>query len=385
MKKPLFLLSFLLLAFLCGCNSQRAPQAISPSPTPQPVTISLAAVGDNLIHKTVYLDAAKRAAQNPEKEYDFLPMYQPVADRISRVDIAFYNQETPLGGTQMGLSDYPLFNSPQELGEDMVSLGFDVVSHASNHIFDRGEEGIANTIQFWKTHPEITLLGISDGTYPEIQYTEVKGIKIAWLAYGYGTNGLSLPEDSAYSIRRIDDEQICRAAREARKSADLVIVSLHWGNEYHMEPSMEQRELASKLSRENVDLLIGHHPHVVQPVKTITRPDGKPMLIAYSLGNFISAQDSANSMLEGLLEVTFTGTPGNMAVSYGKFVPLINHFDRGYCNFTVYPFEQYTPQLADSHGVTDFDPAFSYEYMEHLIHNTIQEAYLSGKDFTKSE
>ena len=148
---------------------------------------------------------------------------------------------------------------------------------------------------------------------------------------------------------------------------------------------MEQRELASKLSRENVDLLIGHHPHVVQPVKTITRPDGKPMLIAYSLGNFISAQDSANSMLEGLLEVTFTGTPGNMAVSYGKFVPLINHFDRGYCNFTVYPFEQYTPQLADSHGVTDFDPAFSYEYMEHLIHNTIQEAYLSGKDFTKSE
>ncbi len=381
MKKPLFLAALTILVFLCGCNPQESSQQkLSPSPEPTPVSITLAAVGDNLIHKTVYLDAAKRAMQNPEKEYDFLPMYQLVADRVSRADIAFFNQETPLGGTQIGLSDYPLFNSPQELGNDMVSLGFDVVNHASNHILDRGEEGIANTIQFWKTHPEITMLGINDGTYPEIQYTETKGIKIAWLSYGYGTNGLVLPEDSPYSVHLIDEDAVCQAAREARSQADLVIVSLHWGNEYHMEPSREQQAFAAKLSRENVDLIIGHHPHVIQPVKTITRPDGKPMLIAYSLGNFISAQDTANSMLEGLLEVEFTGIPGDMQVSYAKFNPLINHFDPGYCNFMVYPFEQYTSALANSHGVRGFDQTFSYEYMDHLIHNTIQEDFLTGKN-----
>jgi len=138
------------------------------------------------------------------------------------------------------------------------------------------------------------------------------------MGYGYGTNGLELPEDSQYSMFMLDDDRICQAAREARKNADLVIVSLHWGNEYQMEPSAEQQVLASKLSRENVDLIIGHHPHVIQPMKSITRPDGKEMLIAYSLGNFVSAQDMANSMLEGMIEVEFSGVPGDMQVSMGK-------------------------------------------------------------------
>ncbi len=374
MKKSFILV--LCLLCLSGCSPKTEPL-----PTPEPVTLSLVAAGDNLIHSTVYLDAAKNAAQNPERDYDFLPIYRFVADKIKEADIAFYNQETPLGGTVIGLSDYPCFNSPQELGEDMMTLGFDVVNHATNHILDRGEEGIGNTISFWKQHPEMTVLGIDDGTYPEIQYTQTKGITIAWLGYGYGTNGLTLPEGSPYSVRLIEEERICQAAREARQNADLVIVSLHWGNEYQMEPSMEQQALAGRLSRENVDLIIGHHPHVIQPVKSITRPDGKEMLIAYSLGNFVSAQDMANSMLQGMLEVEFSGVKGDMEVSYGKFIPLINHFDNGYCNFAVYPFSEYSPEIGATHGVRAFDPVFSYEYMDALIHNTVSDSFLEGKNF----
>ncbi|MBE7043612.1 MAG: CapA family protein [Ruminococcaceae bacterium] len=356
MKK---MLSVFVLLLLCGCQQTAKQPTQDSTPTPSPVNISLIAVGDNLIHSSVYNDAAALAASNPNRDYDFLPMYQHVAERIENADIAFFNQETALGGTELGVSDYPMFNSPQELGEDMISLGFDVVNHACNHIYDRGEEGIANTIEFWKNHPEVTMLGITDGTYPEIQYTETKGIKIAWMGYGYGTNGLELPEDSQYSMFMLDDDRICQAAREARKNADLVIVSLHWGNEYQMEPSAEQQVLASKLSRENVDLIIGHHPHVIQPMKSITRPDGKEMLIAYSLGNFVSAQDMANSMLEGMIEVEFSGVPGDMQVSMGKFIPLINHFAPGYSNFVIYPFDEYSAELADSHGVRSFDSVFS--------------------------
>ena len=250
---------------------------------------------------------------------------------------------------------------------DMVYLGVDVVNHATNHIFDRGEEGIANAIAFWKSHPEVTVLGINDGTYSEIQYTDVKGIRFAWLGYGYGTNGIFLPDDSRYSVNLIDNERVVNAAKEARQNADVVVVSLHWGNEYQMSPCDEQRELAELLAAENVDLIIGHHPHVVQPTETIDRSDGKKTVVAYSLGNFVSAQDMANSMLEGMLEVNFTGTPGNMAVSDFDFVPLINHFEAGYRGFVVYPFDMYTPELAASHGVRAFDSEFSYEYMKKLI------------------
>ena len=375
MKKICAILSVLLL---CSCSTNTVKTPLR-KPTSTPVSISLVAVGDNLIHSSVYNDAAKNAAVYGEREYDFLPMYQHLAQKISSADIAFFNQETPLGGSQIGLSDYPMFNSPQELGEDMIHLGFDVVNHACNHIYDRGEEGIGNTIEFWKQHPEVTMLGITDGTYPEIQYTETKGIKIAWLGYGYGANGLELPEGSPYSMFWIDEERVCSAAREARENADLVIVSLHWGNEYQLEPSPEQQVLASKLSRENVDLIIGHHPHVIQPMKSITRPDGKEMVVAYSLGNFVSAQDMANSMLEGMLEITFSGVPGDMSVSYGKFTPLLNHFDSGYCNFVVYPFENYSPELASTHGVLAFDPQFSYEYIDHLLHTVVSNDFLEGK------
>lgn len=380
MKKRIFCLA--LLIALCGCSQQPSNHSADQTTSSQePVTISLVAVGDNLIHSSVYNDAASLALETPDCSYNFLPMYQHVADQIQGADIAFFNQETPLGGTQIGLSDYPCFNSPQELGENMIELGFDVVNHACNHIYDRGEEGIANTIEFWKQHPEVTMLGITDGTYPEIQYTQTKGITIAWLGYGYGTNGLELPEESRYSMFMIDNERICNAAATARKNADLVIVSLHWGEEYQLEPNPEQQILASQLSQENVDLIIGHHPHVIQPVKSITRPDGKEMLIAYSLGNFISAQDMANSMLEGMLEVEFSGVPGDMKVSAGKFTPLINHFSSGYQNFVIYPFDDYSAELADTHGVRSFDDAFSYDYIDRLLRETVSEEFLSGKQF----
>lgn len=374
MKK---IISFLLTIFLLtGCANNPQPVSVSdPVPTSEPkqVHISLMAVGDNLIHGPIYREAAQRAKG---KGFDFLPAYAPMKDFIQKADIAFLNQEVPLGGTELGLSSYPQFNSPQELGTDMISLGFDVINHATNHILDKGEAGLKNTINFWKGK-NVLVLGINDGTIPAIQYLERDGVTFSFLSYVYGTNGLSLSNNSPYSISYIDKEKIKKEVQTARQTSDVVIVSMHWGTEYQMTANEEQLELAKLLASENVDLVIGHHPHVIEPMDTLKRSDGKDMVIAYSLGNFISSQNKSFSMLGGMLTVDFIGSKENIKISSPKFTPLVTHYEGLYKNTTVYPLPNYTKEMAARHGCKAFDNNFSLEYLNKLVHKTIDTKYLT--------
>ena len=243
--------------------------------------MSLVAVGDCLIHGAVYLDA--RVGSN---SYDFSGMIENIKPLISDYDLKYYNQETIIGGKTLGVSHYPRFNSPEEIGDNMVDLGFNLVSLANNHSLDKDEKGIINSNKYWKTKNVITA-----GTYSswdernDIKVYEKNGIKYAFLAYTTTTNGLSMPKGKEYLLNVYSEKQAKEDIDKIKDQVDVIIVSMHWGDEYVFEPTESEKEIANYLSSLGVNLIIGSHPHVVQPVGYVN-----DTLVIYSLGNFLSGQ-----------------------------------------------------------------------------------------------
>ena len=185
----IFALLMIICLLITGCHVSdvaeppKEEQPIQQIPEP-PVEkrVSFFGVGDNLIHNCVYWQADNNA---PDSEYDFLPMYELMRTDIESADIAYINQETVLGGTEIGVSSYPMFNSPQELGRDMLDLGFDVFSLATNHAFDKGERGVANTYAFFQAHPEATCIGMYKKGEETIKVVEKEDVKIAFINYTF--------------------------------------------------------------------------------------------------------------------------------------------------------------------------------------------------------
>ena len=238
-------------------------------------------VGDALIHGAVYQDAKISGG------YDFKPMLENVKDYINGYDLAFYNQESILGGSELGLSTYPRFNSPYEVGDAFRDLGFNLVSLANNHTLDRGEKAIINSKNYWNQFDDV----ITAGSYSSfedrenVRILEKNGISYTLLSYTDTTNGLSYPVGKEYLVNRYNEEVVKQDIEKVRDKVDLLLVSMHFGEEYSHVPNYRQKEIAEYLASLGVDIVIGHHPHVVQPIEFI----GKTMVI-YSLGNFISAQ-----------------------------------------------------------------------------------------------
>ncbi|WP_104743690.1 CapA family protein [Helicobacter cinaedi] len=244
--------------------------------------------GDALLHASVYNDAKRE-----NNHYDFSPMLKALEDVVPKYDLAFYNQETILGGKELGLSTYPAFNSPQEFGDNMLSLGFNLVSLANNHTLDRGEKAIRSSLAYWKDKPALTA-----GSYESLKMRnapkilEKNGITYALLAYTYGTNGIPIPKGKEYLVNVYTKTMLEKDIKAIRDKVDLLIVSMHWGIEYEFEPSAEQKKYAKLLADLGVDLVIGTHPHVVQPAEYIG-----DTLVFYSLGNLISAQKGTNKRI----------------------------------------------------------------------------------------
>jgi len=248
---------------------------------PEVNKLSLVMVGDSLIHSAVYIDAKENGI------YNFKPMLENVKEYISGFDLAFYNQESILGGTELGLSTYPRFNSPYEVGDAFRDMGFNLVSLANNHTLDRGEKAIINSRNYWNQYDDIIVSG-SSTSYEErdnIKILEKNGISYALLSYTDLTNGLKTPSGKDYLVDRYSEERVREDITKIRDKVDLLLVSMHFGVEYTHTPTSRQKEIANLLSELGVDIVIGHHPHVVQPIEFI----GDTMVI-YSLGNFISAQ-----------------------------------------------------------------------------------------------
>ncbi|MEG2597078.1 MAG: CapA family protein [Oscillospiraceae bacterium] len=348
---------------------------IKPVETPKIVRVK--AAGDNLIHSSIYNQAKARAGG---KGYDFSAAYQNVADLIGDADFSMVNQETVIAPIYEP-SNYPCFNSPVELQDQMLQLGFTVFNQANNHCIDKGEKGILSALEQWKKHPEALVTGVykDETDYQNIRTKEVNGISFAFIGMTEMTNGISLPQGSSVVILHTAEEQKIKARVErAKKIADVVIVNVHWGNEYTHTPTDAQKSLAKKMGEWGADLIVGHHPHVIQPIEWLENTDGRKTLVAYSLGNFISAQDKGVRMIGGVLDITFTKeTPQSAAtITKALMVPIITHYDKSFQNIRLYPLSRYTSDLAARHGVKRNTPEFSMDFINETLHTVIGEDFL---------
>ena len=316
---------------------------------PKDYSARLFMVGDALIHDCVYTDAKRQG----NGTYDFKPMIENIKAISSKYDLAYYNQETILGGTAMGLSHYPRFNSPHEVGDAFLDAGFNLVSLATNHTMDRGETGVINSVNYWKSKKDKAVysgqwISHDERAYETSQIYEKNGIKYAFFSYTTWTNGLSTPKGKEYLNNVYSDELAYADISKVRDLVDVVIVAMHWGTEYSHGVSAEQTKIANYLSSIGTDIIIGAHPHVVEPVEYINH--GKTFVI-YSLGNVISAQ-IGNERLTGLMmeitikkhvdendNVTITLENPRAELIYTKY------YTNPYCNnFKVYTY----PQLNNS-------------------------------------
>ncbi|MGI5893240.1 MAG: CapA family protein [Candidatus Merdivicinus sp.] len=365
-------------AMLPISSESESSELVSSEPEiPEPVVIRLKAVGDNLIHSSIYEQANRRA--NGEG-YDYQYAYEHVADMFSDADIASINQESIIAPA-FGPSTYPMFNATPELGDLMLELGFDVFNLANNHCLDKGEKGVFSSLDYWAERPEAVTTGVyrNQEDYEKIRTMTAKGITFSFVGITELTNGLSLPQGSeAIVLLGSEEDKIEQRIKAAKEISEVCVVNIHWGNEYTHVPTERQRYLAQKLSEWGADIIIGHHPHVIQPIEYIDRADGSRTLVAYSLGNFISAQDRGVRMIGGMLDVDITKNfeTDTISVTRCEFVPIITHYDRGFANNRLYPLSEYTEELANSHGVRAYSPEFSRDYILQTVRDVIDAEFL---------
>ncbi|RKN74130.1 CapA family protein [Paenibacillus ginsengarvi] len=300
------------------------PGAPAPDEQEHVYKASLAAVGDVLIHSSIYKDAHTAAG------YDFRPMFGPVKRYIEEADIALANQESMIGGVELGLSDYPRFNGPYEVGDALKDAGFDVVNLANNHTLDRGEQAVENTIRHYR---ELGLLYtgayVSEEDRGQLRTIEKNGIRFGFLSYTYGTNGIPVPEQKPYLVSLIDADTIRKDVAKARSQTDVVVVSLHFGQEYVLMPSDSQKEIARVAAEAGAAIVIGHHPHVLQPAEWIDTSEGGKTFVIYSLGNFIAAQDGTRERIGGIVRLdvvkTVKGGSTRIEIKQPSFIPTWIH------------------------------------------------------------
>jgi poly-gamma-glutamate synthesis protein (capsule biosynthesis protein) len=327
----------------------------------QASSVTLLAVGDNLIHIEV-VQSGKQ--EDGSLNYDHL--YSNLKEEIKAADIAVVNQETILGGDDFPYSGYPNFNSPTEIGDALVEAGFDVVLQATNHTMDKGLKGVENTFDYWKTKPEIQVLGINETEEAshKISITEKNGIKLAMLNYTYSLNGYSLPKDKPYLVNLLDQDKMAEDIQKAEELADFTIVFPHWGSEYVYEATSMQKDLTKFFYEQGVDLVIGAHPHVIEPVEWIETNQDHRMLVYYSLGNFMSYQKEAPRMLGGIAEVTIKKDENGAYISNAAITPIVTHYENGPADFHygIYKLVDYTPAMAKVHGVSDIAKNGAMDY-----------------------
>lgn len=276
MKKLIMLIICLLT---CSCTLSVFDEVVIENDEPQIKSLTLTMVGDALVHTPIYKSAYSGG------KYDFSSMFEPLRSSLTRSDLLYYNQESILGGESLGLSGYPLFNTPEEFGKNMIFLGFNIVSRANNHTLDKGEAGIFNSCNFWNKYPGVLTHGSActkdEADHPRIM--EANGIKYTMISFTMATNGLVSPND--YYVNIYSDAMALEYVERVRDDVDVLLVAMHWGDEYKSTPNAEQIRVSEYLASLGVDIIIGTHPHVIEPIRWIG-----DTLVIYSLGNFISNQ-----------------------------------------------------------------------------------------------
>ena len=341
-----------------------------PEPIPEDKTIRLLAVGDNLFHAGVHL-----TGKQADGTYDYSFLFETIQPYLDEADIKIINQETIFGGNHRGNDGhlgYPLFNTRTEVGDAIADAGFNVVTHSTNHTADQGLDGLLHCVSYWEeNHPEVLISGIRGEAADEIEIPtmEIEGVTFAFLNYTYGPNLGSFPsqyegymdilcyydeKNRVLDFTKINPEVLSDIER-AEEIADIVVVAPHWGTEYTTTQSSYQEEFAKQMTQAGADLIIGTHPHVVQPVSYVESENGNKSLCYYSLGNYVSTQKQVACMLEGMAVVTFTVThDGQISINEEEtgVIPLVCQYTQGSVRIeNIYFLNDYTEELAKKHGM----------------------------------
>lgn len=293
--------------------------------TKEETEVSFIAFGDNLIHEPIY-----RYGLHNDGNFDFL--YENVRELIGRNDVAVINQETPLTDDPAMYGGYPRFGTPVNVGEAIADAGFAIVTCGTNHALDRGASGVSFTKDFFEEQG-LVCLGIQAGDEQEYRPYELvvrNGIRFAMFNYTYGTNGIRIPEENPYMVHLLEEEdKIREEIGVAREESDFVIVFVHWGTEYEEEPDAFQEKWAQIFLESGVDVVIGTHPHTLQPCEVLHDEAGHEMLVYYSIGNFVSAQYEQSCVKGGAARFTVSLTKDGYRVTEYSLQPLVITHEKG--------------------------------------------------------
>lgn len=372
---------------------QTSTETATEEPTTEPVpldkTVHVVAAGDNLIHYSVFKNAESYAKDG--ENYDFKPMYENVKYIVEDADVAILNQETiisqsnPIRGGDGGVL---LFNSPPEVADAVIDLGFDVFTMANNHLLDCGADGLEESIKFWNEKAkenDLTVLGayLNEEDANNIRVREVNGVKIAFLAYAEHINGFSIPDDSPLRVvMNYEEDVIERQIKEANEIADAVIVSAHWGVEDTHLVSDDRKELAKKMVDWGADVILGGHTHTAETMEWITRDDGTRGFVYYSMGNFICAQTDNFNLVGEMpdFDIVLHEDTHDITLENVGAIPTIVHYEGEFSNMRVYPYSKYSPELAERHGVPyaiprGTYPDFSWDIINDIVFSNIPEEF----------
>lgn len=332
---------------------------------PDGASLTLLAVGDNIAHAGIY----ERAWSPERKVFDFSPVYAQVKARIQAYDVAVVNQETILVADPALRSDFPLFATPQSMGDALADAGFDVVLGATNHALDQGETGIDDTLAFWREqHPEVTVLGLhaSAEDAAALDEVEANGIRLAMFDATYGLNGRAPDAGREYEVDTLADmDSLVARVQAAEAEVDATMCFLHVGEEYATEPTAEQRDTVQRLVDAGTDAVVCTHPHVVQPVEELSAASGKRAIVYWNLGNFASNQMRPETVLGAAAELRFErDAGGEVRLASHDAIPLVCHFDKQ--GTRVYFLDDYTDDLARAHYLNHEQEQFTCESLRQM-------------------
>lgn len=332
-----------------------------PEPIPDPVlptTVRIVAAGDNLLHNTISM-----GAQLPDGGYDFAPVYQHITDITDGADLCFVNQEIMLTGEVKG---YPRMAAPFQAGDALRASGFNIINLATNHSLDRGEAGLQKCVDYVNTLGFDAVLGAfatpEDAQKPAL--VEKNGVTFGFLSYTYDFNGYTLSKGNEWKLSQTSISKMKADCAAIRPLCDYLIVSMHWGTEYATAESGDQRNLAQMLCSWGADLIIGTHPHVLQPVRMVEY-GGRQAICVYSLGNFISNQHKTMTMLGGMLDLTleFDETGAMTRIVNLGVIPTVTHYDTAERTYRVWPLNLYTEELVQQHGIHAYAEGFTLDWL----------------------
>lgn len=348
---------------------------MSTQPERQSKVVSFLGVADNLIHPNLYDYADSKKGTMNDGEYDFTVFYENIKPYLEKTDLKFINQETISGGDELGLSGYPQFNSPRALIYQLEDLGFNLIGMANNHSLDTGVRGIYHALYHWsKTGCTYAGIYADEEDRAQIRVREVDGVRFALLAYTSHTNGIG--SDTPWRVSYMNEEDIRRDVAEAKKVADFVIVSAHWGWDDIFQIDDYQRTYAQIFADSGVDLVVGTGPHLLQHIEWYDRADGKKMLCAFSLGNYCSGMIQPFNELSGMLTLNFVKDGDETRIEDVVMIPLVMHKEADDVYMNVYEFSEYTDELAAKSAVNIYTGGLTLPYLRRILHEQIADEFL---------